>query len=207
MKKLSISELGWVVAVICAGALVAVVVWGRRGEEAKQPAPPQRDIYAARGVSLPPKADTYEVIGWRKGLRNYVVRYNERLYRGGRITGPEGVAALKEWGIRTVISITPDEKERSYVRSAGVKLVEVPFQRKTGVPPAMLAKFLQAVQAEPGPFYLHCLAGCQRAGALAAAYRIHVEGWDFHKAAVEFGRLGGSLKNDHKLLETIRRKP
>ena len=202
--KLSASELGWVIAVICAALLVAALLYWPATKDTPKPAAPKQDVLVARPMTLPPKAETYKVIGWRKGLRNYVVQYNDRLYRGGRITGNEGLEALRGWGVKTVISIVPDDEERRRVRAAGMKLVEVPFDRKTGLPPKLLAKFLQAVRTEPGPFYLHCLAGCQRAGTLAAAYRIHVEGWDFHKAAVEFGRLGGNLKKDHRLLESIK---
>ena len=54
------------------------------------------------------------------------------------------------------------------------------------------------------PLYVHCHGGTHRAGVLGVAYRIHKCGWPWEKALLEHGRLGGSLKDDHIMLASIR---
>lgn len=205
----SVAMLGWVVGIVATCLLMGVLVMRDgegegQGERAGGAAGARPDALAPRRAVLPPKSDTYQVVGWVRGLKGYVVRYDERLYRGGQITRRAGIAALKEWGIRTIISITPSEAERALAREGGLRLVEVPFDRKKGVSRAGLAGFLAAIREGPGPFYLHCKSGCQRAGVLAVAYRVHVQGWDFDKAAAEYGRLGGDLMRDDHLLASVR---
>jgi len=153
---------------------------------------------------LPPKSDTYKVIGRTKGIDGYVVKYSDRLYRGGCVTSEEGMKALAARSIKTIVSITPDDAERRYAKQYGVTLVEAPFAKDKPVPDETLQRFLKAVRNASGPVYVHCHGGNHRGGTLAAAYRAHIEGWDWDKTLVEFGRLGGSLKDDDTMLESVR---
>ena len=56
------------------------------------------------------------------------------------------------------------------------------------------------------PLYVHCHSGKQRAGTLLAAYRIHVQGWDFEKAKSEFILLGGKDEKLPALMESVRKE-
>ena len=154
-------------------------------------------------TQLPPVGETYEVIGFVTGLNGYVIKYDDVFYRGGDIASDEGAKVLKEKGIKTIVSVTPTDLERLLAKKYGMELVEVLFE-KTGVPAEALESYVKKIKAGEGPFYVHCHGGSHRAGTLAAAYRIHKQGWEFDKAIIEFGRLGGSLKDDHALLESIR---
>jgi len=82
-------------------------------------------------------------------------------------------------------------------------VAELSFDRKS-LTPEVLDQFIEAIDANPGPFYVHCNHGPHRSGSLMVHYRMRKEGWSFEKAAVEFGRLGGDLKRDHAMLEVIR---
>ena len=157
---------------------------------------------SSKKYTLPPEGESYTVVGAVDGLAAYAIRYDDRLYRGGQLTGQAGIDALKTWGVTTIVTITPTEDERKYVKEAGISLVELPFQ-KTELTDEALTQFLATVKASEGPVYVHCHGGSHRAGALCLAYRLAVDGWDFNKAAVEFGRLGGDLKGDHAMLEVI----
>ena len=207
--SLPADRLGWLTAMVLAGLMVIGLVQYAM----LHPLPGQADADAVSSatypadtdVTLPPRGATYKVLGRQEGLRNFVVRYDDRLYRGGQIVSQKGIERLQKWGVRTILSVTPDAHERKYAAAAGLRLVEVPFEKKRAIPKETLEKFLEAVKDHSGPVYLHCMGGSHRAGALAAAYRIHVSGWGFDKASLEFGRLGGSLKDDHKLLKSVRK--
>ncbi len=154
-------------------------------------------------VVLPKDGATYTVIGEVWGIRNFVVRYHPRLYRGGQIESEKAIEFLKHREIKTVFSVTPDDTERKVLKEAGIDLVEIPFE-KSGVPPEAFDRFLTEVQKRPGPFYVHCLGGKQRGGILSAAYRVVVEKFTLEQALAEFLALGGDEKIDTGLIASLK---
>ena len=167
----------------------------------------QATYKVAGKVVLPPEGEGYKVIGRVAGLNKYVVQYDERLYRGGQPLTAEGLTALKKWGIKTIVSVTPDDHERKFAEENGFALVEVPFGHGVGIPAEVLSKFLKTTTQQAGGIYVHCMGGSHRAGALCLAYRVHVAGWAYDKALIEYGRLGGDLKGDFVMVESVRAKP
>lgn len=148
-------------------------------------------------IAFPPDSDTYEVVGVVDGLSNFVVKYDDNFYRGGIPWSETGYEKLRDMGVKTIISVVPDNTERAMAQAFGLKLVEIPFDKANGVSPELLQQYLAALDTQPGPFYVHCQGGTHRAGTLGAAYRYHKQGWNKDKALVEYGRLGGELmKND-----------
>lgn len=203
-------------ALLSAGGLLGLLA-GRLIWRADGPARPEQaatrparrvEIGSDRlSVPLPPRGETYDVLGWQAGLSGPAVRYDSRLYRGGKITRARGLATLKQWGVRTIISATPDDTERRLARQAGLRLVEVPFTFRTGLSSELQERFLRAVTdtENPGAIYLHCQSGCHRAGLLGVLYRMHVSGWDYHKAVTEYALLGGNVPKSHRLLQSLKR--
>jgi len=108
------------------------------------------------------------------------------------------------YGIRTIVSITPTDHERNLCRSNDFTLVEIPFQKEGGLSSEDLRRYLKTIKTGVGPFYVHCRGGTHRGGVLGVAYRIHIQGWTYEKALVEYGRLGGDLLADCKMLDSIR---
>ena len=155
-------------------------------------------------VKLPPASDTYTVIGEVDGLNNFVVKYSEKLYRGGYIKNEKGIGALKKWGVGTIITVTPTDEERQLAKDAGLKLVELPIKKAEPISAETIEAFLSAVKAEPKVVYVHCIGGTHRAAALSACYRIKAEGWTYDKAAIEYDRLGGDLDTDAKMIGSLR---
>ena len=84
----------------------------------------------------------------------------------------------------------------------GFELVELQFP-KDSLLKKTLVKFIKIIQTAPGPFYVHCHGGNHRAGVLAAYYRVKEENWSYEKAVIEFGYLGGDLKEDYPMLRSI----
>lgn len=159
-----------------------------------------------RTMPLPPQVGEYAVIGWQPGLAGYVVKYDERMYRGGNPVSEDGMKVLETLGVKTIIAIAPGDEARKYARSHGMEYVELSFEKGGVIPPEVREAFLKAVRANGEPFYVHGHGGRHRAGVLCALYRLEEQGWDFDAAAIEFGRLGGSLKDDFLMLESIRPK-
>ncbi len=153
---------------------------------------------------LPPKGYDYEVLGVKDGLKSWAVKYDGVLLRGGEIHADSAAAAFKDWGVKTVISIVPGDKERDFCKRHNLALVEIPFAKTKGPSAADLKLFLDTVRKGAGAFYVHCVGGAHRGGILGVAYRVHVLQWPYERALVEFGRLGGSLKDDHAMLEAVR---
>lgn len=155
-------------------------------------------------IILPPTNSHYRVLGHLEGLNNHVVKYNENFYRGGQVYLEDLAAeALHALGIKTIVSITPTDAERAFCASNGFAIVEIPFENKVGPSPEDYQLYTQTLQNAEGPFYIHCKGGSHRAGILSAAYRIHVQDWSLDQALIEYGRLGGDLKADHIMLETL----
>lgn len=155
-------------------------------------------------IVLPPTNSHYQVLGHREGLNGYVVKYNDVFYRGGQVYIEDLAAeALREYAIKTIVSITPSDAERAFCASNSLALIEIPFD-KGGPSAEDYQNFLKALESSEPPFYIHCKGGSHRAGILSAAYRIQLQGWSFEQAAIEYGRLGGDLKADHAMIETLR---
>lgn len=159
---------------------------------------------ASGQVILPPKGDTYEVLACLKGLKSFAVRYADGVVRGGEPCSDQAARTLRGLGIRTIVTITPTDRERALARECGFTLVEMPFDKATGLSQADLRRFLALLTGEKMPVYIHCHGGTHRGGVLCVAYRIHKCGWDWDKALAEHARLGGSLKDDHAMLLSVK---
>lgn len=160
-------------------------------------------IGGERGT-LPPTNSDYQVLGVKEGIKSWAIKYDDKLLRGGEFYADSAAAALKSWGVNTVISIAPSDKERAFCKAHGLTLVEIPFNKALGPTPADIRRFLDTVQTGTAPFYVHCVGGTHRGGVLGVAYRVHVQHWSFDRALVEYGRLGGDLREDHLHLETVK---
>ena len=152
---------------------------------------------------LPPAGDTYKVVGYRPGIRFYVIQYNDKIYRGGDILSREGADALKALGIKTIVAVTPTSEERALAKEYGFTLVEIPFGQDD-MTKAHLDRFLDAVEKCPAPVYVHCFGGDLRAAILVANYRIHREGWSFDKALDEYRRLDANYWDSLHLVEVVK---
>ncbi|MBE3069248.1 MAG: hypothetical protein IMZ66_03325 [Planctomycetes bacterium] len=153
---------------------------------------------------LPPPGDTYEVVGRRDGIRFHVVKYNATLYRGGDILNRAGAQALKDLGIKTIISVSPNAQERALAQEFGFVLVEIPFGW-FDMTASHLSRFLAAIDANPAPFYVHSFLGINQAGILLAHYRIHREGWTVDTALAEYWRLDGNYWDSTHMVDVLKK--
>ncbi len=154
---------------------------------------------------LPKKGKDYKVLGYIKGLKNFVIKYDEKLIRGGDVLNEKGIKALKKFGITTIFSISPTNTERSLAKQYGIDLKEIEFLNQKPIPLNILHMFIKECKDSSKKIYLHCHGGTHRAGALGVAYRMHVLKWNARRAIKEFAKLGGNLKSDGIIIESVKR--
>ena len=152
----------------------------------------------------PRPGESYQVLGKREGLRPFpVIRYNDKIYRGPTILSGQGAEALRQLGVKTVISTTPSDTTRALAKEFGFQLVEIPFGW-SDMTRADLASFLTAMDSRPAPVYIESRSGSIRAGILAAHYRVHREGWTVDRAMKEFYRLDANYFDSAHVASVLR---
>jgi protein tyrosine/serine phosphatase len=127
------------------------------------------------------------------GVPNFQ-RVSDRLYRGGQPTA-EGIAGLKQLGIRTIIDLRDrtglPSAERKHALAHGIHYHRIPLGKLLGPARATMDRILGILgDPESGPVYVHCRRGCDRTGAVIACHRIANEGWTAEEAIVEARKLG-----------------
>ena len=152
---------------------------------------------------LPRAGDTYTVVGYEPGIRFYVLKYNNGLYRGGDILSREGFESLKKLGIKTIVATDPTDEQRTLAKEYSMKYVEIPFGWYD-LTKADLDAFLAAVQAGPAPIYVMSFGGDLGAAILVAHYRIHREGWTADKALDEFYRLDANIFDSMNMVGVLK---
>ncbi|MDP6525748.1 MAG: hypothetical protein QGI24_00780 [Kiritimatiellia bacterium] len=157
-----------------------------------------------KATMFPPPDNDYELVGVVDGLRLFTVKYDDLIYRGGAPYNAIAARTWKKYGIKTIISITPNDHERKLCLAEGFELVEIEFVKSPGPTQENLDLYLDTVRKGNGPFYVHCHGGTHRGGILGMAYRMHVQNWTFERALVEYGRLGGNLLEDHEMIEVVK---
>lgn len=160
----------------------------------------------SRGV-LPPDADEfnhqrYEILGKKDGLKSWLVRYDDRFYRGGDLKNIGGAASLAELGIKTVVAITSADTEREWLKSQGIDIVDLSFAKNAGFDEQQVRQIAEQMSSLPAPVYVHCVGGTHRAGVLGIIYRLS-QGWSPDQALLEFAYLGGSLKANDKTIKSV----
>jgi len=136
-------------------------------------------------------------------IRNFG-QINENYFRGGQ-PDAEHFALLKRMGIKTVIDLQkdPKDKEKSWVQNAGMKYVQIPLSTTRPATAEQTEYFLQLVNDPDNlPVFVHCAAGKHRTGEMTAIYRITHDSWSADRAYAEMKKYGyysfpnhGSLKD------------
>lgn len=127
------------------------------------------------------------------GLDNFA-RVSSTLYRGAQPT-PEGYRQLKQLGVKTVINLRHLHSSKADIEAAGMTCIELPLSADLfgSEPPTdeKIQKFFDVV-LDPArqPVYIHCMAGKDRTGTMAALYRIEIDGWSPEEAAEEMRLFG-----------------
>ena len=115
------------------------------------------------------------------------------LYRGGQPT-EKGFEFLKQRGIKTVVSLRMEYDDGPIVQKLGMNYVQIPIEEVhpwSQIPPAAVAKYFEVVNNPANyPIFFHCQRGADRTGAMAALYRMAIQGWNAKKAYLEARNIG-----------------
>jgi protein tyrosine phosphatase (PTP) superfamily phosphohydrolase (DUF442 family) len=123
-----------------------------------------------------------------RGIEN-VFRLGPRLYSGGQPDGPESFAALKELGIKTIVSVDGAMPDVEAARKLGLRYVHLPVGYD-GIPREQAVRIVKAARTLPGPVFVHCHHGKHRGPAAAALCGMATEGWSKGDAAAWMKRAG-----------------
>ena len=120
------------------------------------------------------------------------------LARGGDPT-ERGLCYLKSNGYRTVVSFLEDSAESTFVVNSGMTYVHIPIRSSffgSDLPTdEQVSRFLSvAGDTTLYPMFIHCHAGKDRTGAMAAIYRVHACGWSKEDAMDEMAGFGFSSR-------------
>ena len=128
-------------------------------------------------------------------IRNFCVVTPGVLWRGERPTKADA-QWLVENRVGSIVSLQLDDRRAFEAVTPGEDLTRsMPYFQVSGFDPFQLlsssrmdrhvAIFLAIVNEQPKPVYVHCRAGIDRTGVLAAAYRVLVEGATREQAIAE----------------------
>ncbi len=159
-------------------------------------------LYNTEKIFLPPESETYDILGQCVGIGNFVVNYETELLRGGEVLNENGLEILKQYDVKTIISVVPSEILEKRAKKHGISYFEFPFHRDS-LTYFILNDFAKIIRENPGAFFIQCHDGIQRAGILCTYYRMKIEGWEFKKAALEFFFLGGKITESCRMLEVL----
>jgi protein tyrosine phosphatase (PTP) superfamily phosphohydrolase (DUF442 family) len=115
------------------------------------------------------------------------------LYRSGQLNPDQLAAAVRRYGLRTIISFQVPghevEAERALARQLRVDFLNLPMP---GDGSGRAEQFREVVAAcdDPNrrPVLIHCARGTCRTGAAVAFYRLARDGWTMHDIAAEMTR-------------------
>ena len=154
-------------------------------------------VFAANGDEEKGRAE-------ERDLKNFG-KVSDHLYRGGQPKSTE-YRKLAEMGIKTVIDLREDPE--SYARDAanGASLKYINIRLDSHRQPTLEETnlFLRLVKDQAiWPVYVHCAAGKHRTGALIAAYRMSMEGWDAERAYKEMKDFGFYSRFGHGTMKSF----
>jgi len=122
-----------------------------------------------------------------KSLQNFF-RLSTEVYRSAQ---PTRMGFEDAWraGIKSVLNLRERHSDAPLVAGLDMTLFEVPMNAGA-FGEEEIVKALRAIQSAPKPVLIHCQHGSDRAGVVAAMYRIVFEGWTKEDALDEL-RHGG----------------
>lgn len=139
------------------------------------------------------EAEVCSEVDPRVPIRNFR-RVTPWLFRGGQ-PGAEGIATLKELGIRTVVNLRSGRRhvnaEREAVIAAGINFINIPLSYWFLPTEKIIDEFLALLDDESThPLFVHCLHGADRTGLLVAMYRVARQNWRVEDAYKEMKLCG-----------------
>jgi protein tyrosine/serine phosphatase len=115
------------------------------------------------------------------------------LYRSGQLNATQLEAAVRRYGVQTVISFQVPgrglDSERAHAKALGVDFMSLPMPGDGFGREDQFREVLAAcADPERRPVLIHCARGTCRTGAAVALYRFERDGWTVEDVAAEMRR-------------------
>lgn len=115
------------------------------------------------------------------------------LYRSGQLEPDQLSAAIRRYGIRTVVNFQVAglgvENERALVKRHGIDFMNLPMPGDGSGQEAQFREVLRVIEdSERTPVLVHCARGTCRTGAAVGLYRLEEDGWTVEDVAAEMRR-------------------
>lgn len=120
----------------------------------------------------------------REPVRNYGVIWPHELTRSGLPRSDAGWTWLRDQGVRSIVTFRT-ENDVDY-RSLGFNVMHLPLTGSVMPTDKQAVEYLKFVQnPQNQPVHIHCTAGRDRTGMMAALVRYSVDGWTLDDALKE----------------------
>ena len=154
-------------------------------------------------------------------LRNFRIVEDGVLYRSGQLSPTEFDRVLREYQIKTVVTLRsardpddphPDAWEKEVCDARGLRHVrlipKVWGENESGEIPAdeNVHRFLEVMRDPKNhPVLVHCFAGIHRTGTMVGLYRMEFNRWSVHRTIAEMQLYGFEPEDMHEHIEVYLR--
>lgn len=135
-------------------------------------------------------------------------KVSDNLYRSAQ-PDTEGFTSLEKAGIKTVVNLRANHPDEKLMKDTSLEYIQIKASAWSLNQDQIIAFLKVATDPEKTPVLLHCRHGADRTGAMVAAYRVVVQGWEKEKAIKEmtegpfnFHKMFGNLPKLIRNLET-----
>lgn len=151
----------------------------------------------SKAKNLPADNEEQDMLRPAVGMKRFF-ELSPSLYRGA-VPSKDDLAALKQWGIKTIIDfqMRPNPKEKEIADGLGIHYIDIPWTAHLNKAMAfhyihtVSVKFLEILSVRENlPVYVHCYHGRERTGTMIAVYRMAIENWSYKKARDEMLSFG-----------------
>ncbi|MFN7956081.1 MAG: alkaline phosphatase family protein [bacterium] len=119
-------------------------------------------------------------------------RLDDGVYRGAS-PSDAGLELLARAHVRTLLCLRSEVPYREKAEALGFRIVHIPIPLTDAPSADQIVRFLEiATDPASRPVFFHCRVGEDRTGAMAALYRMQVQGWPAESARAEMKRFGFS---------------
>jgi protein tyrosine phosphatase (PTP) superfamily phosphohydrolase (DUF442 family) len=133
------------------------------------------------------KSETVSAV--RCGSIERIYQLSPRLYCGSRPSTAEDFAELARLGIHWIVSVDGIPPDVDAARTAGLRYIHIPLDYGS-IETDQTARLIRAVEAAPGPVYIHCHHGKYRGPAAAAQTAGVLEAWPRERVAAWLSQAG-----------------
>jgi protein tyrosine/serine phosphatase len=123
-----------------------------------------------------------------EGLAN-LFKVSDDYYRGAQPTA-EGINALKNMGIKTIINLRSWHSDRDEIGQVEIGYENIPMNAWHLEEEDIIAFLTLISDKNRLPVFVHCQHGADRTGTITAMYRIFVQGWTKEEAIQEMTQGG-----------------